>query len=186
MIAAGGEDDKSFYAIKNIAKKNNHAPLKILTSLGCLVENAAMSTPMPTHSPALTSVAKNFRSQRYKVLGGVCSGLALKRNWSILLTRICAILIFTVTGVGFLLYLLCWMLIPQATPAQETEARRDPLRRSRSNKMLGGVCAGIGNLLGVDIALVRIVFALFFLLGGLGLIPYIYAWMAVPPEENYV
>lgn len=55
------------------------------------------------------------------------------------------------------------------------------LRRSDTNVMIGGVCAGVADFLGVDTAIVRVVTAVaaLFSLGTVALI-YIVMWILVP------
>lgn len=58
------------------------------------------------------------------------------------------------------------------------------LRRSRSDRMLAGVCAGIANYLRVDPTLVRVgVAVLAIITWGLALLGYIIAWIVMPEEE---
>jgi phage shock protein C len=57
------------------------------------------------------------------------------------------------------------------------------LFRSRSNRMLGGVCAGLGDYLGVDPTLIRLGWVFFGLAGGSGVVAYIVAWLIVPEAE---
>lgn len=56
------------------------------------------------------------------------------------------------------------------------------LYRSRSDALLGGVCGGIGNHLGVDSNLVRLVFVLLALASGVGVLVYVLLWLIVPRE----
>ncbi len=59
------------------------------------------------------------------------------------------------------------------------------LRRSRDDKMLGGVCGGAAKLLGVDAALVRVGLVAATLLGfGTGAILYFACWMLIPEETS--
>lgn len=58
------------------------------------------------------------------------------------------------------------------------------LLRSRSSRMLGGVCGGIGAFLGIDATFVRIAFALFTLASGVGVLVYVALWMIVPSEKT--
>ena len=54
-----------------------------------------------------------------------------------------------------------------------------PLRSfttSADERALAGVCAGIARSLGVDVTLVRVVFALLALAGGAGIILYLGLW----------
>jgi len=59
-----------------------------------------------------------FRHPQDKVLGGVCSGLAAYFDSDPVLLRILFVVLFFV-GVGFLLYLIMWIVVPQARSAQE-------------------------------------------------------------------
>jgi phage shock protein C len=59
---------------------------------------------------------------------------------------------------------------------------RTNLYRSRTNKVIAGVCGGIAEHLDVDPVLVRLVFILLTFGTGLGpgIIIYIIAWMVIP------
>jgi phage shock protein C len=56
-------------------------------------------------------------------------------------------------------------------------------RRSRSEKVVAGVCGGVGRYLGVDPVLLRIAFIILALANGLGVIAYVVAWVAIPEER---
>ncbi len=56
-----------------------------------------------------------------------------------------------------------------------------PLRRSRDKK-IAGVCAGIAEKLELDPTFVRVIFVLFFLLGGGGFLAYLILWFVLPEE----
>jgi phage shock protein PspC (stress-responsive transcriptional regulator) len=56
------------------------------------------------------------------------------------------------------------------------------LYRSRTDRVLGGVCAGVGKYLNIDPVLVRVVWAILFFFGGAGFLAYIIAWIIVPEE----
>ena len=58
------------------------------------------------------------------------------------------------------------------------------LVRSTSNKMVGGVCAGIADAYGYDVTLVRIITAALVLFAGAGPVLYLIAWMIMPSDEN--
>ncbi len=60
---------------------------------------------------------------------------------------------------------------------------RAPLRRTRSDRVLGGVCGGLGEFFGLKPLWFRIVFVILGIPGGLpGLIPYILLWLIIPEE----
>jgi phage shock protein C len=58
------------------------------------------------------------------------------------------------------------------------------VRRSRSERVLAGVCGGVGRYLGVDPVLLRIAFIILALANGLGVIAYVAAWVAIPEERS--
>lgn len=61
-----------------------------------------------------------------------------------------------------------------------TEIRR--LYRSRSGRMVAGVCGGLGGYFDVDPTLVRVLFVVLALAGGPGLIAYLLLLILVPIE----
>ncbi len=61
-------------------------------------------------------------------------------------------------------------------------ARR--LYRSKTEKMLGGVCGGLAELFDIDPTLVRLVFVLATLWGGLGLVVYLVLWWIAPYNDG--
>jgi len=57
------------------------------------------------------------------------------------------------------------------------------LYRSRDNRMVSGLCAGMGNYLGIDPTVVRVVYTVAsILMGGLPIIIYLVLIMVVPEE----
>ena len=69
-----------------------------------------------------------------------------------------------------------------APPPPEPGPRR--LTRSSRDRMVGGVCGGIGRYFGIDPTLVRIGFVGLALLGGTGLVVYAAALLLVPLDEE--
>ncbi|NOY88792.1 MAG: PspC domain-containing protein [FCB group bacterium] len=57
------------------------------------------------------------------------------------------------------------------------------LYRSSTNKIIGGVCGGLGEYFEIDPVLIRILTVLLFLASGFGLLAYIIAWIIIPKEE---
>lgn len=56
------------------------------------------------------------------------------------------------------------------------------LRRSRDDRWLGGVCGGLGRVSGLESWIWRLVFILFTMTFGFGLVLYILLWIFVPEE----
>ena len=66
-------------------------------------------------------------------------------------------------------------------------ASRFELRRSRTDRMLGGVCGGLAAGLGADPALLRVLLvALTLLTGGAAAIVYLAAWVLAPQDPKVV
>jgi phage shock protein C len=58
------------------------------------------------------------------------------------------------------------------------------LYRSPTDRVLGGVCGGIGAYLGIDPLLVRLFFVLLTIGGGAGVLIYVVLWIVVPEPEG--
>jgi len=56
------------------------------------------------------------------------------------------------------------------------------LYRLRKEKIIGGVCGGLGRYFNIDPVIVRLLWAVAFLLGGVGFLAYIIAWIVIPEE----
>ncbi|MGH3134462.1 MAG: PspC domain-containing protein [Gaiellaceae bacterium] len=70
---------------------------------------------------------------------------------------------------------------PSGTPA--TEARR--LYRSRDDRVIAGVCGGLGEYFGIDSVLIRIAFVLLIFAGGAGILAYVLAWIFISEEPGF-
>jgi len=55
------------------------------------------------------------------------------------------------------------------------------LYRSKSNKVFGGVCGGLGDYFDVDPVLIRVIWVIIGLTGA-GLLAYIIAWIIMPEK----
>lgn len=102
-----------------------------------------------------------FRDENDKVLGGVCSGLANYFNIDVVIARIIfVILLFS--GIGFLTYIIMWIAVPSSATTQIGGTRKK-LFRDPDEKLIAGVCSGIGNYFGINAWIPRVLFLLPFL-----------------------
>lgn len=60
------------------------------------------------------------------------------------------------------------------------------LRRSRSNRWLGGVCGGLAQISGLAPWVWRLIFALLVLCAGTGALVYLLLWIFVPEEDAHL
>lgn len=57
------------------------------------------------------------------------------------------------------------------------------LYRSKKDKMLAGVCAGIAEYFDIDPVIVRLIWICAVLFGGTGVLAYIIAWIIIPEQK---
>ena len=60
------------------------------------------------------------------------------------------------------------------------------LYRSEKDSMIAGVCGGIAEYFDVDSTLIRLLTVIFVLLGGAGVVVYIFAWIIIPKKPEQV
>ncbi len=69
---------------------------------------------------------------------------------------------------------------PPPFPAGAPIGRTAQLTRSRENRMIAGVCAGVAQHYGWDLTLVRVLTVLCVLFVGTGILVYLAAWIIIP------
>ena len=57
------------------------------------------------------------------------------------------------------------------------------LFRSRTNRAFAGVCGGLGDYFDIDPVVIRVIWVLFALAGGSGILAYLIAWLIIPEEK---
>ena len=60
------------------------------------------------------------------------------------------------------------------------------LYRSKTDKKIGGVCAGLANFLNIDPTIVRLIWALVGLCAGTGVLAYIVCALVIPEEPDRI
>ncbi len=61
--------------------------------------------------------------------------------------------------------------------------QKQPLRRSKSNRMIAGVCGGLAEFFGISSFWFRLAFVIALIPGGVpGIVVYVLMWMIVPSE----
>ncbi|MBK7910675.1 PspC domain-containing protein [Candidatus Pollutiaquabacter sp.] len=96
-------------------------------------EEAAKETSPPVETAPLKR--RLFRDPDDKLLGGVCSGIANYLSIDTVWVRLAFAFIFFVFGSGFLLYILLWIIIPEAkTTAEKLQMRGEPVTISNIEK----------------------------------------------------
>lgn len=58
------------------------------------------------------------------------------------------------------------------------------LYRSETNKMLGGVCGGLGEVFDIDPTVIRVLFLIALFFGGSGFLLYLILWIVIPTKSK--
>jgi phage shock protein PspC (stress-responsive transcriptional regulator) len=98
-----------------------------------------------------------YRDSSDKFIGGVCSGIANYLNTDPAIVRILfAIITFGGFGLGFLLYILLWMILPDKDLDGYTGKR---LFRNPDDRVIGGVAGGLAAYFNTKATTIRLIFA---------------------------
>ncbi len=76
------------------------------------------------------------------------------------------------------------LLKPPVAPISRINAVNG-LRRSPSDRWIGGVCGGLAQFTGLDSWIWRLLFTLTLLAGGIGFVLYVLLWLLVPLDPEY-
>ena len=126
-------------------------------------ENAARESLQGEHTKnAFGASKKLYRDESDKVIGGVCSGLANYFNVDVVVVRILFVILAVSFGVGIIPYLVLWIAVPSSASA-EIGAKRKKLYRDTDDKIIGGVCSGMGHYFGINAWIPRVLFLIPFL-----------------------
>jgi len=141
----------------------------------------------PASAKPSGQAARRLVRPRERVFGGVCSGFANYFDMDVTLLRVIWVLVVVFTGIfpGVVAYLVAWIVIPEgsASPATAGADSGRRLYRSVKDRKLGGVCGGLGEYLGADPTVIRLVWALLTVFPGFivcGLLAYLVAWIVIP------
>jgi phage shock protein PspC (stress-responsive transcriptional regulator) len=125
-------------------------------------QNSSAQSKAQEPFPPFTNASKRlYRNENDKVIGGVCGGLAAYFGLDTILVRI-IFLVVAFAGAGILAYIILWIAVPSSA-STEIGGTRKKLFRDPDDKIISGVCSGIGNYFGISSWVPRILFLLPFL-----------------------
>lgn len=131
------------------------------------------------------------RLRKNHMLGGVAAGLSSYLSTEVWIIR----LIFAVTtflfGTGLLAYLALWISLPDGEKIPESQRiigveRSQKLYRNADDMVLGGVASGLAAYFSIDPVIIRLLFFISLLSGGIGLIIYGLLWLSLPKAKTLV
>lgn len=98
-----------------------------------------------------------YRDSSDRIIGGVCSGIASYLNVDPAIVRILfAIVSFGGFGLGFILYILLWIVLPSRDIEGYSGKR---LYRNPDDKVIGGVAGGLAAYFNMRASTLRLIFA---------------------------
>ena len=128
---------------------------------------------------------KLYRDQKSKILGGVCAGLGHYFNIDPVWPRLLfALLVLGSYGGLLLVYIIFWIVLPASSDLEDEPTVKKMFRDTSEKKVLGGVASGVAAFFGADITLIRLLFVISVIAGGLGFIIYIVLWIALPEAKT--
>ena len=134
----------------------------------------------------MSSPKSLYRRSSAGRIAGVCAGIAEYLDVGVTLVRLVWVVLSIVPGClvgGVLAYIAAWLIMPDSAGPAIVEDGSRRLTRSRTDRMLGGVCGGLAEYLGVDSTAVRVVWVILTIIPGailLGVFAYLVAWLIVP------
>jgi phage shock protein PspC (stress-responsive transcriptional regulator) len=113
-------------------------------------------------------------------IAGVCGGLGDYFDLDPVFFRLFFLLSLLFGGLGALVYLLLWIMVPEKTGPQGEPRPLKRLYLSSFDRKVGGVCGGLGERFEIDPVLFRVAFILLALACGLGILIYVVLWLLIP------
>lgn len=115
-----------------------------------------------------------YRSVDNRKVFGICGGIAEYLDIDPALMRI-LLLVFTIFGGGLflLMYIILYFIIPSRNGTRQpltldvASFKDKRIKRIVNNRILAGVCGGLGNYLSIDPTIIRIIFVILDILTGI-------------------
>jgi phage shock protein PspC (stress-responsive transcriptional regulator) len=123
---------------------------------------------------------KLYRLVEDRKIAGLCAGLGEHFDLDPVFFRLFFLLSLLFGGIGALVYLLMWIIVPEKPGAQGESRPARRLQLSNSDRKIAGVCGGLGEWLEIDPVFIRVAFVVLALVCGLGILVYILLWILLP------
>lgn len=129
------------------------------------------------------------RSTEEVVLAGVCGGIAEYFEVDPVLVRLIWLILIFFGTMGIFLYFIAWIIIPKKRQdptytkcADENLTSYKRLHRARQDRIIAGICGGLGKHFGIDPVIFRMLALFLFLTFGIGLFIYLLGILFIPIE----
>ncbi len=126
---------------------------------------------------------KLVRINAERKIAGICTGLGAYFDMDPLIFRLAFIVSMFCGGIGLLVYLVMWIMVPLVEGEAGSTGKPSRLHLSSTDKKLAGVCGGLGEFFKLDAVIFRVGFVVAALVGGAGVFVYVVLWLLVPRAE---
>jgi phage shock protein PspC (stress-responsive transcriptional regulator) len=110
---------------------------EIIRIMGDPAEIGGSSETETDQETTTTRPKRLYRDPDNRVLGGVCGGIGMYFKIDPIIVRVVFLLVFLGFGIGLLIYIILWIVVPEAlTTAQKLEMRGDPVNASNIGKFM--------------------------------------------------
>ncbi len=130
------------------------------------------------------SMKKLYRIKKEHKIAGVCTGLSEYLEVDAVFFRLFFVVMVCMGGLGFLLYGVMWLLVPEKSRAKAPAPGSMRLYISNKDKKIYGVCGGLGEYFDLDPIIFRIAFIVGAFMGGVGILAYIIMCFIVPQKNS--
>jgi phage shock protein PspC (stress-responsive transcriptional regulator) len=129
------------------------------------------------------------KDSKGKMLGGVCSGLAMGTPIPVWLWRLMFVLAVILYGAGLVIYLILWIILPEHKFTAEEIARQQEnalhfFKRTEQGQWIAGICSGLEIWTKIPAWVYRLFFILLTVVGGAGILLYLAMWIFVPRQDK--
>lgn len=123
--------EKTGYQKRVVTIADIEEVIKIMGNPGDFTDDREKSSAYEKRTTYTYKRKRVYRDPDNRVLGGVCGGLGAYMDIDPIVFRILFVVIFFGFGAGLLIYLVLWIIIPEArTTAQKLEMRGDAVNAS--------------------------------------------------------
>lgn len=131
-----------------------------------------------------------YRSKDESVIAGICGGIAEYFDVDPVLVRLIWLALIFFGTMGIPLYIIAWIVVPlkkEASPGTAEDTKQSlpsykPLLRTRDDRMIAGICGGLGKYFDKDPVIFRMLALLFLFTFGIGFWIYLLGILLIPSE----
>ena len=129
-------------------------------------------------------------SNKEKVIAGVCGGMYEVTGIDVSIIRIIFGASLFIGGAGAIAYIVLAFILPRDDEGEfsilddENRSSATKIYRSWDKRIIAGVCGGLSDRFNFDVSIIRLIFIILLISGGIGIPFYIILWLVFPLEDQ--